>query len=172
MRLRSVPATTRMLRTTSYSVGRPRSKNGITCSSAPHVNATPMNTSVTSARVELTSRNGRGPMPNVSRASRAASLNGSVSWISTSTREPASASISCSTLSRLARAWTKGSGTSGLMNAWMNTGRSGASSSSSACVSLLSECSRSAVTSTRRPALPVSAPRLTSATATATTRTA
>ena len=79
IRFRSAPATTRMLRTTSYSVGSPRSKNGITCSSAPQVNATPMKTSMTSARVEPTSRTCRGPMPNVSRASRAASLNGSAS---------------------------------------------------------------------------------------------
>ena len=44
-RWRSVPDTTRMVRTTSYSVGRPRSKNGMTCCSAPEVNATPMKTS-------------------------------------------------------------------------------------------------------------------------------
>ena len=172
IRLRSVPATTRMLRTTSYSVGSPRSKNGITCSSAPQVNASPMNTSVTSARVERTSRNGRGRMPNVSRASRAASVNDSVSWTSTSTRGPASASISSRTLSRLARDCTNGSGTSGLTYAWMNTGRSAGSSRISRRVSALSEWSCSAVTSTRTPARDTTTPKLSSATTTATARTA
>ena len=58
------------------------------------------------------------------------------------------------------------------MNAWMKTGRSSGSSSSSARVSRLSEWSRSAVTSSRKPARAEIAPTLTSATATAAARTA
>ena len=47
---RSVLATTRMLRAISYSAGRPRSKNGITCSSPAHVKARPRKTSLKPAR--------------------------------------------------------------------------------------------------------------------------
>ena len=101
----------------SYSAGSPRSKNPMTCSSAPQVNARPRKTSWTSDRAELTSRTGRGMIPNVSRASRAASLNDSVSSMRTSTLGPARASISLSTLLRFDRVWTSGSGTVGLMNA-------------------------------------------------------
>ena len=129
IRFRPVRATTRMLRMISYSAGRPTSKKPITCSSAPQVNATPRKTSSTSERAELTLRTGRGVMPNVSRASRAAAVNGSVSWMNTSTRGPASASISSRMPIRLERVCTNGSGASGLMNAWMNTGRSAGSSS-------------------------------------------
>ena len=171
-RLRSVPATTRMLRMSSYSAGSPTSKKPITCSSAPQVNATPRNTSSTSDRAVLTLRTGRGWMPKVSRASRAASVKGSVSWMSTSTRGPAMTSISSRMLMRFERVCTNGSGTSGLTNAWMKTGRSAGSSSSSRRVSLLSECNCSAVASTRMLRLVTSTPALTRAAATATPRTA
>ena len=83
IRFLSVFATTRMLRASSYSTGRPRSKNGITCSSAAQVNATPMKTSLTPVRAEVTLGISRGMMPNFSRASRADSVNGSVSSTST-----------------------------------------------------------------------------------------
>ena len=97
----------------SYSAGKPTSKKPITCSSAPQVNARPRNSSSTSERAELTFRIGRGRMPNVSRASRAASVNGSVSWMITSTREPAMASISSRMLMMFDLVWTNGSGAVG-----------------------------------------------------------
>ena len=169
-RWRAVPDTTRMVRTTSYSVGSPRSKNGMTCCSAPAVNATPMKTSTISDRPPATSRIWRGPMPNFSRARMAASLKGSVSSISTSTRGPARASISSRVRMRFDRACTKSSGTTGLRNAWMNTGRSSGSSSRSVRVSALTDESRSAVTSSRTAARATSMLTATSAAPTATTR--
>ena len=116
-RFRALPATTRIVRMTSYSVGNPRSKKGITCCSAPAVNATPMNTSAISERPPVRSRMARGPIPNFSRALTAASVNDSVSSINTSTLGPARASISSSVLIKFERAWTKGSGTMGLRKA-------------------------------------------------------
>ena len=169
-RRRSAPATTRMVRTTSYSVGSPRSKNGMTCCSAPDVNATPMKTSTISERPPATSRIWRGPMPNFSRARIAASLNGSVSSMSTSTLGPARASISSRVLIRFDRACTNSSGTIGLRNAWMNTGRSSGSASRSCRVSSLTDESCSAVTSSRTAARAASMLTAARATATATTR--
>ena len=169
-RWRAVPATTRMVRITSYSVGSPRSKNGITCCSAPEVNARPRKTSTISERPPATSRIWRGPMPNFSRARIAASVNGSVSSMRTSTLGPANASISPSVLMRLDRACTNSSGTIGLRNAWMNTGRSSGSSSRSRRVSLLTDESCSPVTSSRTAARATSMFTATSTTATATTR--
>ena len=169
-RWRSVPDTTRMVRTTSYSVGSPRSKNGMTCCSAPEVNATPMKTSTISERPPATSRIWRGPMPNFSRACIAASENCSVSSISTSTRGPARASISSRVRIRFDRACTKSSGTTGLRNAWMNTGRSAGSSARSCRVSALTDESCSAVTSSRTAARATSMLTPASTTATATTR--
>ena len=172
IRLRAERATTRMLRMISYSAGSPTSKKPITCSSAPQVNATPRNTSSTSERAVDTLRIGRGRMPNVSRASRAASVNGCVSWIRTSTRDPPRASISSRMLTRFERVCTNGSGTSGLMNAWMKTGRSAGNSSRSSRVSSLSEWSCSAVTSMRTLRRDAITPRLIRATPMATARTA
>ena len=111
-------------------------------------------------------------MPNVSRASRAASVNGSVSWMITSTREPAMASISSRMLMMFDRVWTNGSGAVGEIYAWMKTGRSDGRSSIRARVSALSEWSCSAVTSSRTLARPTMTPTLTSAIAIAAARTA
>ena len=169
-RFRSEPATTRMVRMISYSVGRPRSKNGITCCAAPAVKATPRNTSVISARPAATPRIARGRIPNFSRALIAAAVNGSVSSISTSTFAPPNASISSRMPMRFDRACTNGSGTTGLRNAWMNTGRSSGSSASSRRVSPLTEDNRSAVTSSRRVARATSVLAATSATASAAAR--
>ena len=161
-----------MVRTTSYSVGSPRSKNGMTCCSAPDVNATPRKTSTISARPPATSRIWRGPMPNFSRARTAASVNGSVSSISTSTRGPARASISSRVRIRFDRACTNISGTTGLRNAWMNTGRSSGRASRSRRVSPLTDESRSAVTSSRTAARATSMLAATRASATAAARSA
>ena len=140
----------------------------MTCSSAPQVNASPMNTSWNADPAVLRSGIDRGVIPNFSRAFRAASVNDSVSSISTCTFGPARASISSSTLRRFDRACTNGSGTVGLMNAWMKTGRSSDSSAINRRVSPLTEWSCSAVTSSRRLTRPTRALMPMSATATAT----
>ena len=131
-----------------------------------------MNTSLTPVRAEVTLGISRGMIPNFSRASRADSVKGSVSSTSTWTRPPLTDSISRSTLIRVARVCTSGSGTSGLRYACTKTGRSSGSARSSSRVSPESEWSRSAVVSTRKPSRETSTMALSSASATETARTA
>ena len=73
---------------------------------------------------------------------------------------------------RFDRACTNGSGTIGLRNAWMKTGRSSGSSASRRRVSALTDDKRSAVTSSRSVARAITVFAATSATAKATVRTA
>ena len=73
--LRPLRETTRIDRVSSYSTGRPRSKNGMTTSSRPEVNATPRKISddhLLAPRRRVMTR--LGSMPNRFSASRAAGV--------------------------------------------------------------------------------------------------
>ena len=69
---RPLRETTRIERVSSYSTGRPRSKNGMTTSSSPEVKATPRKISDDDCRASSVVKTRRGSMPNRFSASRAA----------------------------------------------------------------------------------------------------
>ncbi len=71
--LRPLRETTRIERVSSYSTGRPRSKNGMTTSSTPEVKATPRKMSADICLPWSLVKTRRGSMPNRFSASRASS---------------------------------------------------------------------------------------------------
>ena len=100
--LRPLFDTTRIERVSSYSTGRPRSKNGITTSSTPDVNATPRKTSDCICLPCSSENTRRGSIPNRFSASRASVENSSVGTRFKRILPPLRASYSLSSPSRSA----------------------------------------------------------------------